>query len=233
MLGMLIGGFLWGTIGDKFGRLKVLFGSILMYSLFTFINAYVKDVNSYMWCRFLAGVGLAGELGAGITLVSEQISGKYRGFAVALVGGIGMFGAVTAGIVATFFSWKTSFIIGGLLGVLLLLLRFSVAESGLFSHMATHSVAKGNFWIVLSSKKRSWKFFLRFAGGNAGLVCYRYPDYIYQRSGSQYGYDNPPGSGNGNFIKFFRLCFRGSVMRIAESIFEKQKESHFYFSGFL
>ncbi|NDA60750.1 MAG: MFS transporter [Chitinophagia bacterium] len=168
MLGMLIGGFLWGTIGDKFGRLKVLFGSILMYSLFTFINAYVRDVNSYMWCRFLAGVGLAGELGAGITLVSEQISGKYRGFAVALVGGIGMFGAVTAGIVATFFSWKTSFIIGGLLGILLLLLRFSVAESGLFAHMANHSVTKGNFLIVLRNKKRSWKFFCVLLVGMPG-----------------------------------------------------------------
>jgi putative MFS transporter len=76
MLGMLIGGFLWGTIGDKLGRLKVLFGSILMYSLFTLLNAFVKDVDSYMWCRFLAGLGLAGELGAGITLVSEADTRK-------------------------------------------------------------------------------------------------------------------------------------------------------------
>jgi MFS family permease len=168
MLGMLIGGFLWGTIGDKFGRLKVLFGSILMYSTFTFLNAYVKEVDSYMWCRFLAGVGLAGELGAGITLVSEQISGKYRGFAVALVGGIGMFGAVTAGIVATFFSWKTSFIIGGLLGVALLLLRFSVVESGLFKHMAARNISKGNFLIILRSKSRSWKFFCVLLVGMPG-----------------------------------------------------------------
>jgi MFS family permease len=168
MLGMLIGGFLWGTIGDKFGRLKVLFGSILMYSAFTFLNAYDKEVNGYMWCRFLAGVGLAGELGAGITLVSEQISGKYRGFAVAMVGGIGMFGAVTAGIVATFFSWKISFIIGGLLGVALLLLRFSVVESGLFTHMAKREVSKGNFGIILRSKSRSWKFFCVLLVGMPG-----------------------------------------------------------------
>lgn len=158
MLGMLIGGFLWGTIGDKMGRLKVLFGSILMYSTFTLLNAYVKDVDSYMWCRFLAGLGLAGELGAGITLVSEQMPGKYRGLAVALVGGIGMFGAVTAGIIATFFSWQTSFIIGGLLGIVLLLLRFSVVESGLFTGMESKKVAKGDFSIILRSRKRAWKF---------------------------------------------------------------------------
>ncbi|MFN5425922.1 MAG: MFS transporter, partial [Bacteroidota bacterium] len=158
MLGMLIGGFLWGTIGDKMGRLKVLFGSILMYSVFTLLNAFVKDVDSYMWCRFLAGLGLAGELGAGITLVSEQMPGKYRGMAVALVGGIGMFGAVTAGIIATFFSWQTSFIIGGILGVVLLLLRFSVVESGLFTGMESKEVAKGDFGIILRSRKRAWRF---------------------------------------------------------------------------
>jgi MFS family permease len=101
MGGMLIGGFLWGWVGDRFGRVKVLFGSILTYSLFSGLNAFVTGANAYMWCRFLAGVGLAGELGAGITLVAEQVDKRYRGFAVAMVGGLGMLGAVTAGIMTT------------------------------------------------------------------------------------------------------------------------------------
>lgn len=158
MFGMLIGGFLWGMIGDRYGRLKVLFGSILMYSLFTFLNAFVTDLGSYKWCRFLAGVGLAGELGAGITLVTEQVDKRYRGFAVAMVGGLGMFGAVTAGIVANQFSWKTSYIIGAGLGMVLLILRLGVTESGLFNVMHDRGVRRGDFRIVLSDRKLLWKF---------------------------------------------------------------------------
>lgn len=158
MFGMLIGGFIWGMIGDKYGRLRVLFGSILMYSLFTFLNAFVRDLDEYRWCRFLAGVGLAGELGAGITLVSEQIDKRYRGIAVAMVGGLGMFGAVTAGLVANTFSWKTSYIIGATLGFLLLALRFSMVESGLFHVMKQGHVQRGNFMLVLRKPKLLWKF---------------------------------------------------------------------------
>jgi MFS transporter, putative metabolite:H+ symporter len=158
MLGMLLGGFIWGSIGDKFGRLKVLFGSIAMYSIFTLLNAFVTHADQYMWCRFFAGIGLAGELGAGITLVTEQVDKKYRGFAVSLVGGIGMFGAVTAGIVANLFSWKTSYIIGAVLGFVLLILRFGVLESGLFGSLKEKHISKGNFMVVLRNKKRLWKF---------------------------------------------------------------------------
>jgi len=158
MFGMLVGGFLWGMIGDKYGRLKVLFGSILMYSLFTLLNAYVTNLTEYQWCRFLAGVGLAGELGAGITLVTEQVDKRYRGLAVAMVGGLGMFGAVTAGIVANNFSWKTSYIIGASLGFLLLALRFSMVESGLFHVMREGKVRRGDFLIVLRDRRLLWKF---------------------------------------------------------------------------
>lgn len=158
MLGMLVGGFLWGSIGDKFGRLKVLFGSIFVYSLFTLLNAFVTDLEQYKWCRFLAGVGLAGELGAGITLVTEQVDKRYRGFAVSLVGGIGMLGAVTAGIVSNLFSWKTSYYIGAALGFILLILRMGVLESGLYRSMKTEKISRGNFMIVLRRKTLLWKF---------------------------------------------------------------------------
>lgn len=160
MLGMILGGFVWGTIGDKLGRLKVLFGSILMYSIFTFLNAYVTNIEQYKWCRFLAGIGLAGELGAGITLVTEQMPKKYRGFAVAFVGSIGMLGAVAAGLVGkTNVSWGASYIIGSLMGITLLVLRLGVLESGLFANMHQNKViSKGNFLIILKSKKLLWKF---------------------------------------------------------------------------
>lgn len=160
MIGMLIGGFIWGTIGDKFGRLKVLFGSIFMYSFFTFLNAYVHTVDQYKWCRFFAGIGLAGELGAGITLVTEQIDKRLRGFAVALVGCIGMLGAVTAGLInALNISWKFAYILGSIMGIGLLVLRFGVVESGMFNVMKDESkVDKGNFIIILKNKKLFKKF---------------------------------------------------------------------------
>ncbi|MFY8128506.1 MAG: MFS transporter [Chitinophagaceae bacterium] len=160
MIGMLIGGFLWGTIGDKFGRLKVLFGSIFMYSLFTFLNAYVSNVNEYKWCRFFAGIGLAGELGAGITLVTEQIDKKYRGFAVAIVGCIGMLGAVTAGLVNSLsITWKFAYLLGGFMGIMLLVLRLGVIESGMFNTMSKNEqISKGNFFIILKNNNLLKKF---------------------------------------------------------------------------
>ena len=159
MFGMLIGGFIWGIIGDKFGRLKVLFGSILLYSIFTFLNAFVHNINEYKWCRFFAGIGLAGELGAGITLVTEQVPKKYRGFAVAMVGSVGMFGAVFAGYISrTNLSWQATYKIGALMGVVLLALRLGVLESGLFKNMGASNISKGNFLIILKNKKLLWKF---------------------------------------------------------------------------
>jgi MFS transporter, putative metabolite:H+ symporter len=159
MGGMLFGGFLWGTIGDKFGRLKVLFGSILMYSVFNFLNAFVGNIEQYKWCRFFAGIGLAGELGAGITLVTELMPKKYRGFAVALVGSIGMLGAVTAGLVANAnISWQTAYIIGAVLGIVLLIMRIGVVESGLFDTMKNSAFSRGSFVTIVKDKKLLWKF---------------------------------------------------------------------------
>ncbi len=158
MLGMLIGGFAWGYTGDRYGRLKVLFGSIFIYSVFTGLNIFVTSIDQYRWCRFFAGIGLAGELGAGITLVAEQVDKRYRGFAVAFVGSIGMLGAVTAGLVGNFLSWKTAYAIGALLGFVLLLLRVGVLESGLFKAMKSGTASQGNFLLILRNRKRAWKF---------------------------------------------------------------------------
>ncbi|WP_448634238.1 MFS transporter [Pedobacter panaciterrae] len=132
MAGLLIGGIFWGILGDKKGRLSVLFGSIIMYSLANIANGFATSIPVYAALRFIAGIGLAGELGAGITLVSESMSKEKRGYGTMLVAGIGLMGAVAAYIVGDLFEWRTAFFVGGGLGIVLLLLRFGVFESGLF-----------------------------------------------------------------------------------------------------
>src|SRR3984885_3609747 len=128
MFGLLLGGILWGVLGDKLGRIKVLFGSILLYSLANFANAYVHDVNTYALVRFIAGLGLAGELGAGITLVTETLSKENRGYGTMMVAVIGLFGAVAAVIVSKH-GWRNAYFVGGGLGIFLLLLRIGTFES--------------------------------------------------------------------------------------------------------
>src|ERR1051325_2012180 len=134
MAGLLIGGICWGIMGDKKGRLSVLFGSILIYSIANFITGFVQTVDQYAYARFAAGIGLAGELGAGITLVSELLPKSKRGIGTSLVAGIGLFGAVFAYFTFQFtdHNWRLCYKIGGGLGVVLLFLRISVAESGMF-----------------------------------------------------------------------------------------------------
>lgn len=153
MFGMLIGGFLWGFMGDKYGRLRVLFGSIILYSSFTLLNAFVVDSSQYAWCRFLAGLGLAGELGAGITLVSEQLSKERRGMGPAVIAGFGVLGAICAVFVGKYSDWKSVYIVGGALGFLLLVLRIGVIESNLFIKLQKSKSERGNFLLILKNKK--------------------------------------------------------------------------------
>ncbi|MBT1689179.1 MFS transporter [Dawidia soli] len=150
MAGLLTGGILWGILGDKRGRLSVLFGSILLYSLANLANGFVTTVPQYAVLRFIAGVGLAGELGAGITLVAEILPKHIRGYGTTLVASVGLFGAVLAYIVAEFTDWQVAYWIGGGLGLCLLLLRYSVAESGMFAEVREKKVARGNFFMLLS-----------------------------------------------------------------------------------
>lgn len=154
MAGMLIGGIFWGILGDKKGRLSVLFGSILMYSVANFLNAFVTSISWYAALRFIAGVGLAGELGAAITLVSEILSKESRGYGTALVATIGVTGAIFAAIIAEQFSWQSAYIIGGVLGFLLLLARIKMFESGMFKNISSEGIGKGKFFSLFSSKDR-------------------------------------------------------------------------------
>jgi putative MFS transporter len=159
MVGMLAGGFFWGILGDKKGRLSVLFGSIITYSLANIANGFVQDVNTYAVLRFIAGVGLAGELGAGITMVNEVMTKEKRGLGTAIVAGTGIMGAVIGGLVVKEVNdWRTCYFIGGGMGIALLLLRVGVLESGMYSNIKNTSVSKGNFSMLLKSKKRFIKY---------------------------------------------------------------------------
>ncbi len=152
MVGMLIGGFVWGIIGDKMGRLSVLFGSIILYSTATFANAYAPNFEIYLLLRFMAGVGLAGELGAAITLVTEQMPQKYRGIGPAIIGGSGMLGAIAGAYIGGKYSWQFTYQLGGGLGFALLILRLGVLESGLFNAMKEKTSNKGNLRLLFKNK---------------------------------------------------------------------------------
>jgi len=161
MIGLLIGGIVWGIMGDKRGRLSVLFGSILLYSVANFLTGYVTTVDQYALARFVAGIGLAGELGAGITLVSELLPKHKRGVGTSLVAGIGLFGAVFAYFTYQFTDdWRLCYKIGGVLGIGLLLLRISVAESGMFKEVKEQNVSRGNILMFFNNGVRFRKYIL-------------------------------------------------------------------------
>ncbi len=160
MTGMLVGGVIWGIIGDKKGRLSVLFGSILLYSVANIFNAYVVNISQYGILRFIAGVGLAGELGAGITLVSEILHKDKRGWGTTIVATVGVSGAVFAGLLGSSgVSWSTCYIVGGVLGLGLLALRFGVFESGMYQKVKEEGNQLGSLKLLFSNKKRVLTYF--------------------------------------------------------------------------
>jgi MFS transporter, putative metabolite:H+ symporter len=158
MTGMLVGGVLWGIIGDKKGRLSVLFGSILMYSIANIANGLVTSVPAYAALRLFAGIGLAGELGAGVTLVSEIMSKESRGYGTMLVAGIGIFGAVVGALVGDLFDWRIAYYVGGAMGVCLLAMRIGVYESGAFVEVARTTVRRGNFLGLFTNPRHLRKY---------------------------------------------------------------------------
>jgi predicted MFS family arabinose efflux permease len=155
MAGMLIGGIIWGILGDRKGRLKIMFGSIFLYSLANMANGMAHSLQVYAGLRFVAGIGLAGELGAGITLVSEVLHKSVRGYGTMLVASVGVSGAILANLIANAYDWRAAFIIGGVLGLLLLITRISVAESGMFRAMDEKQMAeRGNFFALFTDRGR-------------------------------------------------------------------------------
>lgn len=160
MFGMLLGGVLWGILGDRIGRTKVLFGSILIYSLANIANACISSIPLYAALRFIAGIGLAGELGAGVTLVAEILPQRLRGYGTTIVAGVGVFGAIAAGLTGDLVSWRTSYIVGGVLGLLLLALRVSVSESQLFTATKEREHTTKDILLLLASRTRFVRYLM-------------------------------------------------------------------------
>lgn len=159
MIGMLLGGVLWGILGDRRGRLTIMLASIFLYSLANIANGLIHSLPAYAALRLIAGVGLAGELGAGITLVAEILPTKIRGYGTMVVASVGVSGAILANLVAGHYQWRAAFIIGGVFGLLLLITRIKVAESGMFQQMLAKSgMARGRFLALFSDRRRFFRY---------------------------------------------------------------------------
>lgn len=159
MSGMLLGGLLWGIMGDKKGRVSVLFGSIFLYSIANIANAFVTNINQYAIVRFIAGIGLAGELGAGITLVAENMPKEKRGYGTMIIVTFGALGAVVAGLIGKAFSWQTTYIVGGCLGLALLLMRAGAYESGMYQNLLDNQhIKRGNLLSLFKKKNLFLKY---------------------------------------------------------------------------
>lgn len=195
MLGLLLGGVLWGVLGDKKGRLSALFSTILLYSTANLLNAFVLDVHQYAALRFIAGVGLAGELGVGITLVSEIMSPKNRGYGTMLVATFGVMGAVAAGWVGghewnlSIENWRVAYLVGGGMGLILLVLRLGVLESEVYQKMKERSVNRGDFLRLFTVRATSTKYFQCIAIGLPiwyviGLLIFQAPEFAKAQNAS-------------------------------------------------
>jgi MFS family permease len=202
MAGLLIGGIFWGILGDKKGRLSVLFGSILIYSLANIGNGFVNSVGAYAVLRFIAGFGLAGELGAGITLVTEILPNKIRGYGTTLVATMGVFGALLAYLVSYLFDWRTSYFIGGGLGLLLMFLRIRVFESGIFMKLKETNIKRGDIRMLFNNKTRLLKYITSVVIGIpiwfvVGILITFSPEF-----GKALGFDQPVDAGKAVLFAF-------------------------------
>jgi MFS family permease len=158
MIGMLLGGIFWGMLGDKKGRLSTLFGSIALYSVANIANAFTHSTHSYMLWRFLAGFGLAGELGAAVTLVSEILPKELRAYGTTIVAAVGIFGTVAACLVGKYLPWRAGYLVGGGLGLILLMMRIGIRESGMFRDLHQTQVVRGNFLSLFTSRDRLGRY---------------------------------------------------------------------------
>jgi MFS family permease len=246
MWGMLIGGILWGVLGDKKGRLSVLFGSILIYSTANFLTGYVQTVDQYAYARFAAGIGLAGELGAGITLVSELLPKNKRGIGTSLVAGFGLFGAVAAYFTFDYTEdWRLCYKIGGALGLSLLFLRITVAESGMFEHVKKQSVQRGNIFMFFTNKTRFRKYLLAILIGLPTWYVIGILVNLSNRFASEMYGENKIDSGRAIMFTYLVFAFGDVIIGFVSQWFKSRKKALllfymlsilsglFYFSGWI
>ncbi len=229
MGGLLVGGILWGVLGDKKGRISVLFGSILIYSLANIANGFVTTVEQYAILRFIAGIGLAGELGVGITLVAEVLPKEIRGYGTSLVAGVGMLGAVLAYFVTEFVEWRVAYFIGGGMGLVLLVMRVKVFESGIFTDVKGQPVSKGNFFQLFTTRKRFFKYIRCILIGVpvwfvAGILMTFAPEF-----GKALNLDGPVEAGKAVMWEYVGLTIGDIFSGILSQYFRSRKKVVFLF----
>lgn len=234
MFGMLLGGFFWGQLADKQGRMRSLFASIILYSLANIGNAFVNDFYSYGFLRFISGFGLAGELGVGITLVSEILPARSRGLGTAFIATFGVLGAVLGGVLVEFFSWRICFGIGGVAGLLLLFARYKTSESYLFDDLAHRSdVRRGRLLDLFSDWTRVSRFFYCVLIGVpiwfiAGIVMPYIPEI-----GVELGVADPLLSSRAIAISYLGLGFGDFLSGVTSQLFSSRRKAVFLFQGIL
>ncbi len=230
MGGMLLGGILWGVLGDKRGRISVLFGSIFLYSAANIANGFVQDVPMYAVLRFIAGIGLAGELGAGITLVSEVMPKNKRGYGTMIVASIGVMGAVAAALVVDLTEWRTSYYIGGGMGLLILLLRVGVYESGMYNSIKeAKDIGKGQFIKLFTDKKKFLKYLYCILIGLplwfvVGILITFSPEF-----GRFFGIEEPISAGKSVMYCYIGLVFGDMLSGTLSQYWKSRKKTLYYF----
>jgi putative MFS transporter len=229
MCGLLLGGILWGMMGDKKGRLSVLFGSIVLYSLANIANGLVQTVSQYGLCRFIAGIGLAGELGAGITLVSELIPKEKRGVATSLVAGLGLTGAIVAYFIAQEFDWRTCYYIGGGLGLLLLILRISVFESGMYKSIENANISKGNFFMFFTNGRRFKKYLLSILIGLPTWYVIGILISFSNKFGKEFGIEENINPGKGVMLAYVAISIGDVLIGLLSQVLKSRKKALFIF----
>lgn len=233
MVGLLIGGVLWGTLADKKGRLSVLFGSIILYSVANFLTAYVQTTDQYAYARFAAGIGLAGELGAGITLVSELMPKNKRGIGTSIVAGVGLLGAVFAYFTFKYtdYDWRLCYKIGGILGIGLLLLRVGVAESGMFNAVKNAPVKRGNIFMFFTNGQRFKKYLLAILIGlPTWYVIGILVNYSNRFAGAFYE-NNSIDSGRAIMFAYAAISAGDIAVGLVSQYFKSRKKALYLFYG--
>jgi len=225
LAGLLLGGILWGILGDKKGRLSVLFGSIILYSLANIANGFVTNTSQYAMLRFVAGIGLAGELGAGITLVAEILPQKLRGYGSTIVATMGVLGGVLAYFVADLFAWRMSYFVGGGLGLVLLVLRFNVFESGMFLKLKNEKVKRGKVLMLFNNGERFKKYILAIIVGVplwfvVGVLITFSPEF-----GKNLGFEEPINAGKAVMLAFTGQTFGDICSGILSQFLKSRKKA--------
>ena len=229
MFGLLIGGIVWGIMGDKRGRLSVLFGSIILYSIANISNGFVHTVGQYALVRFIAGIGLAGELGAGITLVSELLPKEKRGLGTSLVSGIGISGAVAAYFISREFDWRVCYFIGGGLGLVLLILRISVFESGMFEQVRMMDVSRGNILMFFNNRTRFKKYLLSILIGLPNWYVIGVLLTFSKEFGSAFGIEQPIDVGKVIMYSYAAIAVGGLASGLLSQWLRSRKKALYTF----